>query len=196
MSKRCSIFERRDADFYQTPLLAVLPLRPYLNDITSFAEPCAGDGTLVRHLESFGLRCDWQGDIRYGRDALAFDAYGGAEVNITNPPHSREVMHRLITHLQRIAPTWLLIDADWAHTRQAAPYMAACTHIAAIGRVKWVEGSKFTGKDNFAWYRFDARHNAGPLFHWRDRLAQSPLVGIPKGQRGATINFNEGAMRR
>jgi hypothetical protein len=117
-------------------------------------------------------------------------------VNITNPPHSREVMHRLITHLQRIAPTWLLIDADWAHTRQAAPYMAACTHIAAIGRVKWIEGSKFTGKDNFAWYRFDARHNAGPLFHWRDRLAQSPLVGIPKGQRGATINFNEGAMRR
>ena len=39
----------------------------------------------------------------------------------------------------------------------------------AIGRVKWIEGSKHTGKDNRAWYRFDVRHKAGPVFHWRSQ---------------------------
>jgi len=39
----------------------------------------------------------------------------------------------------------------------------------AIGRVKWIEGSKFTGKDNAYWYKFDSRHTVGPVFHWRDQ---------------------------
>ena len=53
MGKR-SNFERREADFYPTPRPAVLPLIPYLRSggIRTFAEPCAGDGALVRHLES------------------------------------------------------------------------------------------------------------------------------------------------
>ena len=74
MGKR-SNFERREADFYPTPRAAAVPLIPYLGGIRTFAEPCAGDGDLVRHLESFGLRCVWQGDIRTGQDALAFDQY-------------------------------------------------------------------------------------------------------------------------
>ena len=76
-------------------------------------------------------------------------------------------MHRLIAHFQRIAPTWLLLDSDWAATRQAAPFLPHCSDIVAIGRVKWIEGSKHTGKDNHAWYRFDARHSGGPVFHGR-----------------------------
>ena len=57
MGKRSS-FERRQADFYPTPRAAVVPLIPYLRrSIRNFAEPCAGDGALVRHLEEFGLRC-------------------------------------------------------------------------------------------------------------------------------------------
>ena len=56
MGKR-SGFERIPRDFYPTPAAAVLPLIPHLRGIRSFAEPCAGDGTLVRHLESYGLRC-------------------------------------------------------------------------------------------------------------------------------------------
>jgi hypothetical protein len=61
----------------------VLPLIPYLHGIRTFAEPCAGDGALVRHLESFGLRCIYAGDIRSGQDALAIDDYGNADVVIT-----------------------------------------------------------------------------------------------------------------
>ena len=119
MGKR-SNFERREADFYPTPPAAVVPLIPYLRGIRTFAEPCAGDGALVRHLESFGLRCIYSDDIRTGQDALALDHYGAADAIITNPPYTRDLMHQLIAHFQRILPTWLLLDADWASTRQAA----------------------------------------------------------------------------
>jgi hypothetical protein len=168
MGKR-SNFERREADFYPTPRAAVVPLIPYLRGIRSFAEPCAGDGALVRHLGEFGLRCVYAGDIRSGQDALRLDHYGAVDVIITNPPYTRDLMHRLIAHFQRIAPTWLLLDSDWASTRQAAPFLPCCSDIVAIGRVKWIEGSKHTGKDNHAWCRFDTRHRGGPVFHGRDQ---------------------------
>jgi hypothetical protein len=67
----------------------------------------------VRHLESFGLRCVYAGDIRSGQDALALDWYGMIDAILTNPPHRRDLLHPMITHFQRIAPTWLLIDYDW-----------------------------------------------------------------------------------
>src|SRR5262249_14666472 len=162
------------ADFYPTPKAAVVPLIPYLRGLRTFAEPCAGAGDLVRHLESFGLRCVHFGDIRTGQDALAVNDYGALDVIITNPPYTRELMHRLIAHFQRIAPTWLLLESDWAQTKQATPFMGNCSDIVAIGRVKWIEGSKHTGKDNFAWYRFDAGHMSGPVFHWRDHGDASP----------------------
>ena len=170
MGKR-SNFERRPADFYPTPKAAVLPLIPFLraSRIRTFAEPCAGDGDLVRHLEEFGLRCAYQGEISSGQDALALDHYGAADAIITNPPWSRDVLHGLITHFQNIAPTWLLLDADWKETRQAAPFLPHCSDIVPIGRVKWIEGSKHTGKDNTCWYLFDSNHTAGPVFHWRDQ---------------------------
>jgi hypothetical protein len=164
MGKR-SNFERREADFYPTPRAAVVPLIPYLHGIRTFAEPCAGDGALVRHLESFGLRCIYAGDIRSGQDALAVDDYGDANAIITNPPYTRELMHRLIAHFLPIAPTWLLIDYDWSATKQAAEYMPHCSDIVILPRLKWIEGSKDTGKDNHAWYRFDSRHSAGPVLH-------------------------------
>jgi hypothetical protein len=182
MGKR-SHFERRESDFYPTPFAAVPPLLPYLGGIKSFAEPCAGDGALIRHLESLGLRCVWRGDIRSGKDALSFDSYGDAPIIITNPPHSRGPMHRLIQHFQGIAPTWLLLDADWMQTRQASPFLGSCSDVVPIGRLKWIEGSPHTGKDNFCWYRFEAGHTGGCIFHSRDVLCRCPQCesGIIEG---------------
>jgi hypothetical protein len=96
--------------------------------------PNRGYGDLARYLESHGLRCVYRGDIRTCQDALKVDAYNDADVIITNPPYSRELMHPLILHFQHIAPTWLLIDADWAHTKQALPLLPACSHIVGAGR--------------------------------------------------------------
>ena len=78
-----------------------------------------------------------------------------ADSFITNPPWDRSILHPLIMHLSDIAPTWLLFDADWMHTRQSTEYMVRCSQIVSVGRVKWIPDSKMTGKDNCAWYLFE-----------------------------------------
>lgn len=109
MGKR-SDFERIPRDFYATPMAAVRPLISYLkrDGVRTFAEPCCGDGDLVRHLELFGPRCAHAGDIATGEDALELtveDLYG-ADAVITNPPYrhpedpprSTRLLRELIEH--------------------------------------------------------------------------------------------------
>ena len=173
MGKR-SNFERIPRDCYPTPFAAVPPLIPHLRGVRTFAEPCCDHGQLVRHLESFGLRCVYVGDIATGQDALARDSYGGVPI-ITNPPYDtknrRKLMHALIMHFMRAAPfVWLLIDYDWSATKQAAPFLRHCTDIVLLPRLKWIEGSDGTGKDNHAWFRFDNNHTAGPVLHARGAM--------------------------
>ena len=154
MGKR-SNFERRPRDFYPTPFEAVEPLLPHLEPGLTFHEPCAGDGDLIRHLELAGHTCAGFGDIYTGQDAMELTACDG-EYFVTNPPWDRKILHPLIERLPNMAPTWLLFDADWMHTKQAAPYLRRCRAIVAVGRVKWIPGSKMTGKDNCCWYLFGA----------------------------------------
>ncbi len=45
-----------------------------------------------------------------------------------------------------------------------------------IGRVKWIEGSKHTGKDNTCWYLFDSKHRVSPVFNWRDQGEAIPSM--------------------
>jgi hypothetical protein len=181
MGKRSS-FERREADFYPTPQKAVVPLIPYLrrDGIRTFAEPCCGEGDLVRHLESFGLHCVYAGDLRTGQDALAIKCYvGNPDVGITNPPfkypedpkHSTRLLGDLIRHFLDLGvPFWLLIPHDWSANKGSASYLRCCTDIVPVGRVKWIPDSEHSGGyENSAWYRFDARHTSGPVFHGRDQ---------------------------
>ena len=150
-------------DFYPTPAPAVSALAPRLSRNTTFVEPCAGDGRLADMLDMLGHTCTYASDLEPRRnDIRVLDVLNlnevhcfGADVIITNPPWSRGVLHPLILHLIQLRPTWLLFDADWAYTKQAKPYLAFCVEIVAVGRLKWVEGSPFTGKDNCAWYLFD-----------------------------------------
>ena len=128
-------FQRRDRDAYPTPAAAVLPLIPHLRGIRSFAEPCCDNGDLVRHLKSYGLRCLYQGDIATGQDALRSSSYGAIDAIITNPPWRRSNLHPLISHFQKIAPTWLLIDQDWAaRSRPGLISRAAPTFSPSGGR--------------------------------------------------------------
>jgi hypothetical protein len=162
MGKR-SDFERKPRDWYPTPEAGVLPLLPHLAPNTSFIEPCAGDGALIGWLEKHGHKCVDAIDIEPLADGIEqanaleceWDARDGLIV-LTNPPWRRDILHTMIEHFRKQMPTWLLLDADWAHTRQAAPYMRYCSKIVSIGRLKWIPDSKMSGKDNCAWLAFEA----------------------------------------
>jgi hypothetical protein len=171
MGKRSS-FERRPRDAYDTPAEAVVPLLAHLSPGTRFCEPCAGNGTLVDHLTAAGHHCARAWDIEPQRDDIdRQDArtrlIGNIDCFITNPPWSREVLHALIVNLSDQHPTWLLFDADWVHTRQAAPYMPRLRRIVSVGRVKWIADSAFTGKDNCAWHLFARPGHEAPAFYAR-----------------------------
>lgn len=169
MGKRSS-FERVPRDFYPTPFAAVAPLLPHLGFNKRYIEPCAGDGALIRHLEHEHV-CVGASDIEprrpeyRGYDATTeqFDDYS-FDMFVTNPPWDRKQLHPIILNLSRQAPTWLLFDADWIHTRQSAPFMPLLRKIVSVGRVKWIEDSPFTGKDNCAWHLFDANSDAPAQF--------------------------------
>jgi hypothetical protein len=165
MGKRSvGTFPRREGDFYQTPAKGVLPLLPFLRLTDVIAEPCVGAGDLTRELRRHGHAVGLQSDILNGRDALTLTAVDMflCTIIVTNPPWSRDLLHRMIVHFSNLLPTWLLFDADWAFTRQAIPYMRRCRLIVSVGRLKWIPGSAFVGKDNCAWYHF-TNDEDGPL---------------------------------
>ncbi len=173
MSKRCTKFERAPRDFYPTPESAVLPLLGHLKPTTRFCEPCAGDGALIDILVKHGHRCARSWDIEPRRtDIDKQDArtrmIGNVDCYITNPPWDRKILHPIIENLAAWNPTWLLFDADWMHTRQSARFMPLLRKVVSVGRVKWIPDSKMTGKDNCAWYLFDANKSGPTVFVGRD----------------------------
>ncbi len=167
MTKRSSKFKRMKHDAYFTPPEAVVPLLPHLGDVTGYAEPCYGEGHLEIALDLYIndplLPCRWGSDISIDEcDATSFnylaewatDHLGPISHFITNPPWTREILHPIIENLSRQLPTWLLLDADWMHTKQAIPYMANCEKVVSIGRVSWMQNG-VSGFDNCCWYLFD-----------------------------------------
>ena len=169
MGKR-SNFERNPRDFYPTPNEAVIPLLPHLPEKGLFAEPCAGDGRLIEHIEELtSLSGYWMTDIEPHADFIGngdalTDKIVGCDICITNPPWDRKILHPLIDNLSNQLPTWLLFDADWMHTKQSVPYIKMCSKIVSVGRIKWF--GNMTGKDNCAWYLFDWEVN-NTIFYGR-----------------------------
>lgn len=174
MGKR-SNFDRKDKDFYVTPIEAVRPLIPHIPLSLDFIDPCCGDGAIGKAfseliLQQLRVDCDL---FDYGGNILA-DAtttkYNlSAEFFITNPPWDRtkkngEILHKIIDNLAGQKPTWLLFDSDWMFTKQSASYMAYCVKVVAVGRVKWFPDTKQTGKDNVCWYLFDKNHTGSTEF--------------------------------
>ena len=94
MTKTQGQFEKRPRDYYKTPAKVVLSLKDFLPSTFTFAEPCAGDGALVVHLEKLGGVCllpldiepqaDWitEGDA----NNLTGEAVEWCNYIITNPP--------------------------------------------------------------------------------------------------------------
>lgn len=175
MAKRSSgKFVRRKQDAYDTPYHPAVPVLLEHVEPCKYVEPCAGNGQLIGHLAQHGFECEAAFDT-HPRDGSVHQADATTllrehtEMFITNPPWTRAILHPIIVNLSRQAPTWLFFDADWAYTQQAQPFMHLCHKIVAVGRVKWIEGSSSVGKDNHAWYLFDAcsqrPDRAGPTFY-------------------------------
>ena len=79
-----------------------------------------------------------------------------SDLIITNPPWDRKILHAPIEKIvNKKHAAWLLFDADWCHTKQSTQYMPYLGKIVSIGRVKRIEGSKHTRKENYAWYYID-----------------------------------------
>lgn len=187
MGKR-SDFDRVERDYYQTPLAAVVPLVPFLpKGRFTFAEPCAGDGRLVKHLRELtekrascwyaaDLQPDFEGMMQKDALELTAEDVKNCDMIITNPPWERrpskgQLLHRMIERFVGLGkPTWLLFDSDWMQTSQARPYLPNLLAVVSIGRVKWIEGSTMTGKDNCQWHCFhpNARElSPAPVFFGR-----------------------------
>ncbi len=177
MGKR-STFERVPRDFYPTPPDAVLPLIPHLPAGLRYWEPCCGDGAIIRALPGCVAASDIApldpGDMPFMQEVDALTVHvaavdmAGADYIITNPPWDRRILHLMIAHFSAMRPTWLLFDADWIHTRQAAPFMPWLRKIVSVGRVKWIPDSKMTGKDNCAWMLFDQSSESPTQFIGRE----------------------------
>lgn len=168
MTKRAfQKFKRNKRDLYDTPKEAVLPLIPHLPFEGTYHEPCVGNGWLVEHLSELkpGLACVATSDISQRQDARTIRSTV-ADMFITNPPWDRPVLHEIIENLASIKPTWLLFDADWMHTKQAARHLFDCDKIVSVGRVSWM-GNGISGFDNCAWYLFTPTQTFPPTFYGR-----------------------------
>ena len=179
MGKR-SEYDRKRLDFYPTPYKATKPLLQFLPQGIKYCEPCAGSGDLIEHLQT-RAECVASYDVdpqaawieRHDATFLTKEDLRGAAMIITNPPWERTVLHQIIERCAGLAPTWLLFDADWAHTRQAAPYLGVCHDIVSVGRVKWIEDSDGAGKDNCCWYHFDSHLKYEGTHFWNTRNDQA-----------------------
>lgn len=162
---------------------------PFYDPLT-YAEPCAGVADLIHQLDGAGLHCAFGLELdpqdeglrnrwpiaRGNALSLTREDCRGVDLFITNPPWDRKLLHQLIRHLASLRPTWLLFDASWAFTKQAAPFQRLLTDVAAVGRLKWFEGSRYDPPDDCAWYRFceaeasEARHR----FHLPVKAERQP----------------------
>lgn len=86
-----------------------------------------------------------------------------ADVVITNPPWDRKLLHPMIERFSSIRPTWLLFDGNWLFTKQSNQYLKRLHKVVTVGRVRWIPGSKYVGKDDCCWYLFDKEKEGNTL---------------------------------
>lgn len=185
-----SEFEREGRDFYPTPMKAAIPVGPFLKDLR-YIEPCAGDGRLIEHIrmiqptasciaafdiepqaeEAVGVRIIQRDIIKEGFKTKITEY---ADCFVTNPPwinnkDSGFQLNTIIESLSSLLPTWLLMNGSFVFNKKSAPYMRMCTDVVPIGRVRWIEGSAHSGKEDCAWYRFDNRDKETKLTYIHPR---------------------------
>ena len=121
-------------------------------------------------LEAHGFACSQAFDLVPRRADIEQADATTARVSgrvVTNPPWSRPLLHAIIANLASQVETWLLFDAAWAFTRQAAPLLPLCHKIVVVGRLKWEPGTPHDAQDDCAWYQFGPGAPGIPAFYGR-----------------------------
>ncbi|HEY1433211.1 MAG TPA: hypothetical protein VGF39_16515 [Stellaceae bacterium] len=154
MGKR-SDFPRRARDDYPTPASAIDPLTPFLNRRLRYLDPCSDEPhALADALTDKGFACAISGILCPPRVDARNGAYMNVDAFITNPPWAKRPLEAILINLSDQAPTWLLMPADWIHTKQSIPFLPRLRKIISVGRVKWIEASPHTSLDNVIWLLF------------------------------------------
>lgn len=168
MGKRSDFAKIPKDKYYTWDARAYVPMRSIFRKIETFIEPCAGGGDMIEHLQKLGPACIYACDIeptgrwfpieRHSYEEIPEEYLLSADYIITNPPWTRSVMHPFIEWcIQSRLPAWLLIDTNWASSKQARPFLAYCSDIVPTPRLKWIPDSKDSAKDDTAWYRFQGK---------------------------------------
>ena len=165
MGKREEVkFEKKPRDKYYT--IDPSAARGFEWGEITFYEPCAGNGSLVRLLESIGGTCVGASDIApEAKHISKVDCLELTEsdvdlsnVIVTNPPFTWVILKPIMDHLLSLKkPLLLLLPADFMHNVRMGPYMKQCREVVSVGRMYW-EPNKVKGVDNFCWYLFDKGH--------------------------------------
>lgn len=185
MGKR-SDMERVPQDFYVTPPDGILPLLPHLPRAPfTFFEPCVGDGAIINHLSVLRPDAECVGasdivsrtsdhDVEYADFTKEYPVGAAmADLIITNSPWDRPIMHAMIENvMSHVTPAWMLLDSNWAATEQANKYLKGCEKIVHIGRLKWIPGTKDTGKDDCSFYHFNPCYQGYPTVYPRMTRAE------------------------
>lgn len=130
----------------------------------SYAEPCAGNGKLIKNLMPYA-KCVWASDVypRHHRIsercALTLSvAEIGTSLLVTNPPFNSRFLYPFIDHvIHEGFTTWLFLPMDFALRVTSAFVMPFCERIVAVGPVKFIEDSSSKGETTFAWFKFVPR---------------------------------------
>ena len=172
-------FKRLGRDSYDSPPRVLWPLLAHVPAGTTFAEPCAGQGNIIRHLALDDIHCRYASDIHprqrnspmkiEKRDALKVTAamLRGCDMVISNPPWTTDIMHAIVEHFLPLIPAWYLWSADWLHNKESAYLVTRCSKIVSVGRVCWFPETGIAGKDNCIWCYFPTDFHGQPTFYGR-----------------------------
>jgi hypothetical protein len=194
---KADALEREEDDFYPTP---AEPTRAFLHaeidrlrDFNSIWEPAAGDGAMVREMESLGLDVHASDLIDRGCGAVIRDFYGYTEATspayaiVTNPPFgecgwgngkARWLKHALQTlNVEYMA---LLMNWGWPGAGGLGPFYAQFPP-ARVYLMRWK--IDFTGQGAppmlNAWFCWDKKWQGETVLRMLDRkdARQGELFG-------------------
>lgn len=158
-------YARLDADFYPTPSWVTGVLGENYALRGKVWECAAGDGRMAQRLRLHGydVRCTdiriMEGSDNDGDFLLCREMHAGTETVATNPPYTLAeafVRHaiNLTDGVNGMVAMLLRHDWDTAGSRRDLCELLT-TKIVLTRRIRWIEGSTGSPRENHAWYVWD-----------------------------------------